>query len=129
VLLLTLIGTCISFTFLNPFSHQATLMVVKPGGYSSATVMRFGIPLTLVSLSINDEQRDREIRDDRATLYTSFRRFEGNPVYVSFASSFATRHGGVHIFDRVPATRIAIDRLWEDLEELKFLNGSPPNRL
>ena len=105
-------------------------MVMKPGGYSSATFMRFGIPLTLVSLTINDEQRDREIRDDRATLYTSFRRYvEANPVYVPFASSFATHHGGVHIFDRMPATRIAIDWLWEDLKELKFLNGSPPNRL
>jgi len=48
---------------------------------------------------------------------------------VPFASSFATHHGGVHIFDRMPATRIAIDWLWEDLKELKFLNGSPPNRL
>lgn len=50
VLLLTLIGTCISFTFLNPFSHQSNLMVMKPGGYSSATFLRFGIPLTLVCL-------------------------------------------------------------------------------
>lgn len=48
--LLTLIGTCISFTFLNPFSHQSNLMVMKPGGYSSATFVRFGIPLTLVSV-------------------------------------------------------------------------------
>lgn len=50
VLLLTLIGTCISFTFLNPFSHQSNLMVMKPGGYSTATFFRFGVPLTLVSL-------------------------------------------------------------------------------
>ena len=35
VLLLALIGTCISFTFLNPFSHQSNLMVMKPGGYSA----------------------------------------------------------------------------------------------
>jgi di/tricarboxylate transporter len=51
VLLLTLIGTCISFTFLNPFSHQSNLMVMKPGGYSTATFVRFGIPLTVVSLA------------------------------------------------------------------------------
>ena len=50
VLLLTLIGTCISFTFLNPFSHQSNLMVMKPGGYSSATFIRFGIPLILASM-------------------------------------------------------------------------------
>jgi di/tricarboxylate transporter len=50
VLLLALIGTCISFTFINPFSHQSNLMVMQPGGYSTATFVRFGIPLTLVSL-------------------------------------------------------------------------------
>ena len=43
----TLIGTCISFTFLNPYSHQSNLMVLRPGGYSTATFVRFGIPLTL----------------------------------------------------------------------------------
>ncbi|BBY60689.1 SLC13 family permease [Mycolicibacterium sarraceniae] len=51
LLLLTLIGTCISFTFLNPFSHQSNLMVMKPGGYSIATFLRFGIPLTVVSVA------------------------------------------------------------------------------
>ena len=29
VVLLALIGTCISFTFINPFSHQSNLMVVS----------------------------------------------------------------------------------------------------
>ncbi|MDY6999910.1 MAG: SLC13 family permease [Actinomycetota bacterium] len=51
ILLLTLIGTCISFTFINPFSHQSNLMVMKPGGYSTATFVRFGIPLILVCLT------------------------------------------------------------------------------
>ena len=50
VLMLTLIGTCISFTFLNPFSHQSNLMVMKPGGYTTAEFVRFGIPLTVTSL-------------------------------------------------------------------------------
>lgn len=50
VLLLTLIGTCISFTFLNPFSHQSNLMVMKPGGYSLPMFVRFGVPLTAASL-------------------------------------------------------------------------------
>ncbi|CAN5201161.1 SLC13 family permease [soil metagenome] len=50
VLLLTLIGTCISFTFLNPYSHQSNLMVMKPGGYSTADFVRFGLPLMAVSL-------------------------------------------------------------------------------
>lgn len=50
VLLLITVGTCISFTFLNPFSHQSNLMVMRPGGYSTTTFMRFGIPLTAMSL-------------------------------------------------------------------------------
>ena len=50
VLLLALLGTCISFTFLNPFSHQTNLMVMQPGGYSSGTFFSFGVALTLVSL-------------------------------------------------------------------------------
>jgi di/tricarboxylate transporter len=50
VLLLALLATCISLTFLNPYSHQANLMVMQPGGYSSGTFFRFGVPLTVVSL-------------------------------------------------------------------------------
>lgn len=45
------IGTCISFTFLNPFSHQSNLMVMEPGKYTVATFVRFGVPITLVSLA------------------------------------------------------------------------------
>ena len=51
VLVLALIGTCISFTFLNPFSHQSNLMVMKPGGYSTTMFVRFGIPLTIASVT------------------------------------------------------------------------------
>ena len=51
ILVLALIGTCISFTFLNPFSHQSNLMVMKPGGYSTTMFIRFGIPLTFASVA------------------------------------------------------------------------------
>jgi di/tricarboxylate transporter len=51
VLLLALIATCISFTFLNPFSHQTNMMVLEPGGYTTRTFVRFGIPLTAVCLA------------------------------------------------------------------------------
>lgn len=50
VTLLALIGTCISFTFLNPFSHQTNLMVMGPIGYSNAEFARFGVPILLVGL-------------------------------------------------------------------------------
>lgn len=51
VLLLILIGTCISFTFLNPYSHQSNLMVMEPGKYTTTVFLKFGIPITLVSLA------------------------------------------------------------------------------
>ena len=50
--LLTLIGTCISLTFLNPIAHQTNLMVMGPGGYSTKTFVRFGIPVTIVALTV-----------------------------------------------------------------------------
>jgi di/tricarboxylate transporter len=49
--LLALIATCISFTFLNPFSHQSNLMVMEPGGYSTRTFARFGVPLIVICLT------------------------------------------------------------------------------
>jgi di/tricarboxylate transporter len=50
VVLLTLIGTCISMTFLNPIAQPTTLMIMGPGGYTTKTFVRFGIPLTLACL-------------------------------------------------------------------------------
>ena len=52
VILLTLIGTCISLTFLNPIAHQTNLMVMGPGGYSTKTFVKFGIPVTIVALAV-----------------------------------------------------------------------------
>ncbi|MDR2984316.1 MAG: hypothetical protein LBV34_05695, partial [Nocardiopsaceae bacterium] len=51
VTLLALIATCISFTFLNPFSHQSNMMVMEPGGYSLRTFARFGAPLVATCLA------------------------------------------------------------------------------
>jgi di/tricarboxylate transporter len=47
VTVLALIGTCISFTLINPFSHQSNMMVMRPGGYTTAQFARFGVPLLL----------------------------------------------------------------------------------
>ena len=52
IVLLTLIGTCISLTFLNPISHQTNMMVMGPGGYSTKTFVRYGIPVTAVCLAV-----------------------------------------------------------------------------
>lgn len=51
-ILLALIGTCISFTFLNPFAHQSNLMVQGPGKYTSADFLRLGLPLTALCLLV-----------------------------------------------------------------------------
>ena len=48
---LALIGTCVSFTLLNPFSHQSNMMVMQPGGYTGALFARFGVPLLAASWS------------------------------------------------------------------------------
>jgi di/tricarboxylate transporter len=50
VMVLALIGTCISFTFINPFSHQSNLMVMQPGRYRMASFVKFGVPLVLICL-------------------------------------------------------------------------------
>lgn len=47
-MLLALLGTCISFTFITPFSHQSNLMVMRPGGYDTRSFVRVGLPLTAV---------------------------------------------------------------------------------
>ncbi|HEY7010671.1 MAG TPA: SLC13 family permease [Jatrophihabitantaceae bacterium] len=51
VTLLALIATCISFTFINPFSHQSNLMVMGPGGYSGRTFAKFGAPLIVTCIA------------------------------------------------------------------------------
>ena len=43
VTVLALIGTCVSFTLINPYSHQSNVMVMRPGGYTGAEFARFGV--------------------------------------------------------------------------------------
>ena len=52
VVLLALVATSISLTFINPFSHQSNLMVMGPGGYSMRTFVRFGVPLLVLCLVV-----------------------------------------------------------------------------
>lgn len=48
---LALLGTCVSLTLLNPFSHQSNVMVMHPGGYTGAVFARFGTPILLACLA------------------------------------------------------------------------------
>ena len=45
VTVLALIGTCVSFTFINPYSHQSNVMVMQPGGYVPSSFTRIGVPI------------------------------------------------------------------------------------
>jgi di/tricarboxylate transporter len=52
VTVLALVGTCVSFTLINPYSHQSNVMVMAPGGYTAARFARFGariLPACLVT--------------------------------------------------------------------------------
>lgn len=42
VTVLALVGTCVSFTLINPYSHQSNVMVMQPGGYTGGQFARFG---------------------------------------------------------------------------------------
>jgi hypothetical protein len=105
------------------FSSPGFAWLFRPLGVSSTG----GSLGNRVTLTVNDDERDRLLRDDYALLYESFRRYaESNPVYEPFASSFSVHHGGINVLSRLPATRIALRWLWDDLKELKFINGNPP---
>ncbi|MBV9355644.1 MAG: hypothetical protein JO023_08965, partial [Chloroflexi bacterium] len=51
ITLLALIGTCVSFTLINPYSHQTNLMIMRPGGYTTRSFALFGIPVLTASLA------------------------------------------------------------------------------
>ena len=36
-----------------PIAHQTNLMVMGPGGYSTTTFVRFGIPVTVVARAVS----------------------------------------------------------------------------
>lgn len=80
-----------------------------------------------VSLTLNDDERARQIHEDYSTLYKAYRRyFEANPLYEPFASPFAVSGGSLDILHRMPASHIALRWLWTDLEQLGFLTSHPP---
>jgi di/tricarboxylate transporter len=47
---LALVGTCVSFTLINPYSHASNVMVMEPGGYKTAQFARFGAPILAACL-------------------------------------------------------------------------------
>jgi hypothetical protein len=45
-----LLATRVSFTLINPYSHQTNLMIMRPGGYTTRSFAVFGIPVLVASL-------------------------------------------------------------------------------
>ena len=50
VTVLAMIGTCVSFTLINPYSHQSNVMVMQPGGYTGGQFARFGVSILAACL-------------------------------------------------------------------------------
>ena len=50
VTVLAVIGTCVSLTLINPYSHASNVMVMRPGGYTPAQFARFGAPILAACL-------------------------------------------------------------------------------
>jgi hypothetical protein len=83
-----------------------------------------------IALTVNDDARAEELTKDKTALYQSFRDYvEANPIYEPFAGPFTIHHGRLDIFHRTPATRLAIQWLWNDLKSLGFLTGTAPRDL
>ena len=99
MILLAVIGTCISLTFINPFAHQTNLMVIGPGGYTFPEFMRFGVPLILIT------RRGREPRGHATAGLTQHRSSaapksrKGHPMGAALSEKMS---GGVLLSHTVP---------------------------
>jgi hypothetical protein len=81
-----------------------------------------------VNITVNDELRSNEIRDDRSAFGDAyFQYFANTPGLEPFSDSFSISSGRFDIIDKKPATHIAVDWLWDDLKNLKWVSGLKPN--
>lgn len=113
-----------AFDFPGP-DEPAISWLLKPIGRPAPDGRRTGG--NAVSLTLNDDARADEIKDDRDVLYGSFREYlEAYPAYEPFATSFATHVGRFELLSDRPATRIALSWLWDDLKRLGWVHGSFP---
>lgn len=84
----------------------------------------------VVSLTLNDEDRNRELSDGYDNLYTGYEQWiEARPEYQDFAPGFSVHSGRFDILVPQPATRMAIHWLWEDLRDLGWITAKFPPRL
>lgn len=84
----------------------------------------------VVSLTLNDDDRDDELRDERDALSAwHYEQIRSRPAYEPFAPDFSVRFGRSDLSGELPATRIAVEWLWEDLRRLGWATGKIAPRL
>lgn len=81
-----------------------------------------------VNITVNDDSRSAEIHEDRQAFGDAhFQYIANTPGLKPFSDSFSISTGSFDIIDKKPATHIAVDWLWDDLENLKWVSGLKPN--
>lgn len=83
-----------------------------------------------VNITVNDDSRSTEIRDDRKAFGDAYFQYIANtPGLKPFSDSFSISSGRLGIIDKKPATHIAVGWLWDDLKNLQWVSGlKPPDR-
>lgn len=100
--------------------------LLRPIGTALPNGTRHGT--NAVNITINDETRSAEIRDDRQAFGDAYFEYIANtPGLKPFSDSFSISSGRFDIVDKKPATHIAVGWLWDDLENLKWVSGLKPN--
>ncbi|MCX2714520.1 hypothetical protein [Mycolicibacterium sp. J2] len=81
-----------------------------------------------VNMTVNDDERSRQILDERQAFGDAYFEYIANvPGLRPFADSFSLSTGRFDIIDKKPATHIAVDWLWDDLKNLKWVSGLKPS--
>ena len=78
----------------------------------------------VVSLSVNDESRSNAMLTQRDAIWDEFKSYvESRPAYLPFAGGSSIITGTIDVLAIRPATRLALDWLWDDLKRLGFAKG------
>jgi hypothetical protein len=142
-------GDTLAHRGLMPFEYYASLHVNAPEfgeslSFNSAVfssiqwaLIPTGTPLpnderhgqNTVNIAINDDTRFANFDEQLDVLSEPYKRYLlSNPAYEPFADSFMITHGGLDIFDSMPAFHLAIGWLWRDLVNLGWVSGFMPTR-
>lgn len=80
-----------------------------------------------VNLTLNDEARSADIDDDRDVHYDRFQVYLAeSPEFEAFAPLFIATSQRFSPTEAMPATTIAMELLWKDLEKLNWVEGHIP---